>query len=129
MLIECPVGNLLSACATCWEWSGQKIIDDDSISDGKKNIEGRWSQKHTLLGFEVDTDNMRIQLPDGKIQQARSLVVSHELAPGNYGIFVKTSQQLRGLCAHWPTCNLFRRCLCQPIDFPLSHVSESGLII
>ena len=119
----------MSACATCWEWSSQKILDDDPINDDKKNIEGHWSQKHTLLGFVVDTDTMMIKLPDGKVQQASSLVLIPELAPGNYGICVKTLQQLRGLRVHWLACNLFWRCLCQPIDFLLSHVSESGLII
>ena len=98
VLIECPVGNRLSACASCWEWSSQQILDDDSINDEKKKLEGQWSQRHTLLGFYVDTETMLIKLPEEKIQQARSLVLSAELSPGNYGVSVKTLQQLRGLC-------------------------------
>ena len=129
MLIECPVGNRLSACASCWEWSCQQILGDDSINNEKKGPECHWSQKHTLLGFEVDAETMTIKLPDEKIQQEGSLVLSAELMPGNYGIIAKTLQQLRGLCVHWLTCNPFWYCLCRPIDFLLSHVSESGMVV
>ena len=65
----------------------------------KKRGEGSWAGKATLIGFEVDTANMMVQLPDEKIQQARSLVLSVELAPGNYAVTIKTLQHLRGLCA------------------------------
>ena len=85
--------------------------------------------KADLLGFEINTEEMSVQLPSEKIEQARVLVLSQELSPGNYGVAVKTSQQLRGLCAHWLNCNLFWRCLCQPIDLLLSHASESGTMI
>ena len=98
MLIECPIGSRLIACAACWGWCCQKILDDDSINTEKKGIEGNLPQKHTLLGFEVDTESMMINLPAGKLEQSRSLVLIEELTPVNYGISVKTLQQLRGLC-------------------------------
>ena len=63
------------------------------------------------------------------MEQARSLILSNELTPGNYGITLKTLQQVRGLCVHWLTCNLFWHCLCQPIDLLLAHESESGLMV
>ena len=88
-----------------------------------------WTEKATLLGFEIDTSSMNVQPPDEKIQQSRVLVLSMELSPGNYGVAVKTLQQLRGLCVHWLTCNLFWHFLCQPIDLLLSNTSESGLMV
>ena len=72
---------------------------------------------------------MAINLPAEKVEQARSLVLSDELTPGNYGLSIKTLQQLRGLCAHWLTCNLFWYSLCQPIDLLLSHVRDSGMMV
>ena len=129
MLIECPVGNRLKASVECWEWACKQILDDDSINLEKKRIEGNWSQTATLLGFEINTAEMSAQLPAEKIEQARVLVLTDELAPVNYGVTVKTLKQLRGLCAHWLNCNLFWHFLCQPIDLLLSHASESGAMI
>ena len=60
MLIECPIGNRLSACASCWEWSCQKILADYAISDEKKGLECHRSQRNTLIGFEVATEHMVI---------------------------------------------------------------------
>ena len=90
---------------------------------------GLWSEQATLIGFHLDTEAMAAQLPEEKIQQSRTLVLSMELAPGNYGVTAKTLHHLRGLCVHWLTCNLFWHCLCQPIDLLLSHTSESGLMV
>ena len=115
MLIDCPAGKRLRACAERWEWGRKQILDDDSISLQKKRIEGQWPQKATMLGFEINKDDMAVQLHAAKIQQARTLVLGKELAPENYGVTVKTLQHLRGLRAHWLTCNLFRRCLCHMI--------------
>lgn len=129
MLIECPVGKRLSACVSCWEWSCKQIFGDDSINEEKKREEGSWSETATLLGFEVDTNRMTVKLPDEKVQQARSSVLSTELSPGNYAVTIKTLQHLRGLCVHWLTCNIFWQCLCRPIDILLSHTSESGQMV
>ena len=101
MLIECPVGNRLRANVECWEWSFMQILDDDSINLDKKRAGGNWSQKATLLGFEINTEEMSGQLHAERIEQARVLILSQEMSPGNYGVAVKTSQQLRGLCVHW----------------------------
>ena len=94
----------------------------------EKSIEGHWSQHQTLLGSEVNTELMMIRLTEEKFEQARSLILSNELAPGKYDIPLKRLQQLRGLCVHWLTCNLFWRCLCQPTDLLLAHESESCLL-
>ena len=129
MLIERPLGQRLSACASFWEWSCKQILDDDSINLEKKELEGQWAQRATLLGFEVNTETMTAQLPGEKVQQARTLVLGSELSPCNYGVAVRTLHRLRGLCVHWMTCNLFWHCLCRPIDLLLSHAIESGFAI
>ena len=129
MLIECPVGKRLVACASFWKWSRKQILDDDSINWEKKGLDGQWSQQATLLGFEINKETLTVQLRDEKVQQARTLVLCSEPSPGNYGVTVETFQRLRGLCVHWLTCNLFLDCLCHPIDLLLSHASESGLMI
>ena len=116
MQIECPLGSRLSACAACCEWCCKQALGEDSINTEKKSLEGHWSQHQTLLGFEVNTELMMIRLPEEKVEQSRSLILSNEINPGNYAIPLKTPQQLRGLCVHWLTCNLFWRCLFQPID-------------
>ena len=72
---------------------------------------------------------MTAQLPDGEIQQARSLVLSTEWSPWNYAVTIKTLQHLRGLCVRWLACNIFWQCLCQPIDILLAHTSASGLMV
>ena len=56
-------------------------------------------------------------------------MLSTELPPGNYGVTIETMQHLRGLCVHWLTCNLFRHCLCRPIDLLVAHTSESGAMV
>ena len=129
MLIECPLGSRLSACATCWEWCCKQVLGEDSINLEKRCLEGHWSQHQTLLGFEFNTDEMAIRLPEEKAEQARSLILSPELSPGNYAISIKTLQHLRGMCVRWMTCNLFWHCLCQPIDLLLAHASESGTMV
>ena len=81
MLVERPVGSRLSACATCWEWCCKQVLGGDSINIEKKDLEGHWSQHQTLLGFEVNTDLMMSRLPEEKVEQARSLILSNELSP------------------------------------------------
>ena len=78
VLIECPLGIRFSACATCWEWRCKQILGEDSISVEKRDVEGRWSQQHTMLGFEINADNMAIRLPEEKVGKARSLILSAE---------------------------------------------------
>ena len=129
MLIECPIGKRLSSCVNCWEWACRQTLGNDSTNEEKKRDEGCWAETSALLGFEVDTSNMSVRLPDEKVQQARALVMSEELTPGNYGVAVKTMQRLRGLRVHWLTCNLFWHCVRQPVDISLSHTSESGLMV
>ena len=129
MLIECPTGQRLRDWAECWEWRRKRILGDDSINFEKQMIERQRTQKATLLGFEINTEDISVQLHEAKIQQARTLVLRTDLAPGNNGAAVATLQHLRGLRVRWLTCNLFRRCLFQPIDLLLSHTGESGSMI
>ena len=84
-----------------WDRSRTGVLGVDSINMGQMGQEGIWSQEQIMMGFEINTEDYTIALPDAKIEGARLFVVSDTYIPGTMQMEIKEIQVLRGLRHHW----------------------------
>ena len=50
-----------------WGWIARGLLGIWAINAEKLGMEGTWGAKHTLIGFDVDSNLLTSQLPEAKI--------------------------------------------------------------
>ena len=66
ILIEPDLPDRLEQSAAVWEEGSFMVIGDDAMNAEKLGIEGLWSSKQIVLGYELDLELFAITLPDEK---------------------------------------------------------------
>ena len=77
------------------------VIGADALNKEKLGVEGLWSSKQIVLGYELDLNLFTITLPDAKIIGAQNLLDSACFDPGNRIVTLRGIQALRGNMTHW----------------------------
>ena len=88
-----------------------------------------WSQKTNTSRLRRRYLGRNRQITGWGIKQARVRILCCELDPPQYGVSVKTLQQLAALCVRWLTCNSAMFTVCRTIDLLHGHVGVSGVNI
>ena len=68
IFVEPRLGKRQIMVAEKWEATVKSLLGDDAINEEKKATEGSWSCQNCILGFEVNTETMKISLPQEKNQ-------------------------------------------------------------
>ena len=121
MLIDVDLPGRLEQSARVWEHCCEMVLDFESVSDKKKEVEGTWEEEHILLGFHVNVETKVIRLPDANIAGASLSIHKPDFDPGNTVILLKSLQELRGLFTHYSNCNPKWKIFARPIDELLAY--------
>ena len=121
MLIDVDLPGRLEQSARVWEHCCEMVLDTDSVSDKKKDVEGTWEEEHILLGFHVNVETKAIRLSDANIEGASLTIHKPDFDPGNTIALLKSLQELRGLFTHYSNCNPKWKIFARPIDELLAY--------
>ena len=125
MLIEPRLGRRLDMTSSSVDWAVKQCLGFGAISGKKLNVEGHWAMQHVLLGFEVDVNLGKINLPDEKVEGARRLILQEIYDPGCKIVTVKAMLELRGNFTHWSMSNTVWTYCARPIDLLLGYADEA----
>ena len=99
MTVGFPRGKRLRTSTDCWGCRCKQILDDDTINLEKRPDGGPRGERPTLLGFDVNTARMAVELHGGgEAVQARCLMIGAALSPGDLSSGMRLLGTLRGLC-------------------------------
>ena len=96
------------------------VIGNDSLNLDKLGVEGLWSSKQIILGYEVDFGKFTIALPGEKAVGAHVLIESPPFGPGSRIAIICDIQELRGNIAHWQGANTIWGFFAEPANRMLS---------
>ena len=125
MFIEPRIGSRPEDSISTWEWACKGVLADRIIHEEKAKTEGYLSTKHTLLGFDIDTETGIIEVPPVKVMGARIMILSDVYRPGSSKVKVRDIQVLRGLCQHWLSASLYWKLTLQGLDTILRFADEA----
>ena len=93
-------------------------------------IEGNWGTKRTLIGFDVDSYEMTVQLHEAKIAGARVLCEQLQLLYPSRAIDLQTIQKLRGHMGNFRSPNSIWKMLIVTVDLLFQYTDGDfiGLI-
>ena len=115
------------ANAITWESITVGLLGSKALNLNNLEEEGACRHIHTVLGFGIDSESLRITLPEAKI--AGDLVLFDQLEKnGALALEVVTIQQIRGHIEHFRASNAIWEFLTGPIDFPPLHRRESHVV-
>ena len=126
IFVESELGNRPTECLVSWEDIAKNVLGQDCINQEKVLVEGQWATTLSVLGFEVDTEEMTIAVPSIKIDGAATFVLSEEFESPFRQLRIKALQTLRGLMTHWLNAAIFWRTCVQPVDGLLSFADEKS---
>ena len=88
-----------------WEGVARGCLPNESINEEKNRVEGQWDHIRIFLGFQIDTSNLTIRLPEQK--RAGDTVLFDDLFAsfGSNCLRLNTLQQVRGNIEHFKSVN------------------------
>ena len=106
----------MNACTDSWGGIAKGLLGPAAINQDKLDEESVWKQQHVILGFNCNTSNMTITLPEAEIVAAQILTEGILQWKGTHIMLIKSAQQLRGRMEHFGTTNPAWRALAAPVD-------------
>ena len=110
-----------------WETITIGLLGRQAINLDKLEEEGRWSDSHTMLGFDINSNLLTISLPDAKITGARALFEKLFETRRCRALEVITLQQIRGHVEHFKAPNSLWKFLTGPIGLLLGYTDETAV--
>ena len=125
MFVEPRIGTRPEDIISTWEWACKGVLAERSIREEKSISGGFLSTKHTLMGFDIDTETGIIEVPPVKVMGTRAMILSDVYRPGSSIVQLRDIQVLRGLCHHWLTASLYWKLTLHGLDTILRFAGES----
>ena len=79
-----------------WESVTRGLLGVRSINKDKLGMEGNRGTKHSLIGLDIDSHELAVQLPGAKIDGARALFEQLQSLYQSRAIELQTIQKIRG---------------------------------
>ena len=103
---ETEIVNILEETVDAREAPRLGLFGMDSINEDKTKLDGAWSTKALVSGFDIDNEEATIFSPSPKVGGARIYVLRDEFVVGSQRVTQKSSQTLRGYMNHWLAASL-----------------------
>ena len=109
-----------------WESIAVGLLGPHALNVSKMEEECRRGAIRAMISFDINSQLMRITLPEAKIAGARVLFYQLRDKAGSRALEVVTSQQVRGHIVHFRDANAMWEFLTGPIDLLLRYTDEQA---